>query len=291
MTIKTTENVSDDVEFDTSGYHHLNMICRGARLDVEINRPEVANSLNDRLIDELGTLFTTLYWRHDIRLIVLSGAGKNFCAGLDMKERQGRADATVGGSLVAQRRISEIIIAMRRCPQIIVARLQGAASGGGFAIALAADIRLATPEMRMNAAFVRIGLSGCDIGVSYFLPRIAGAGFASEFLLTGRFIDAQRAKETGLVSSVAPPDELDIIVEEFVAELLGNAPLGLRLTKEALNMAIDAPGLEHVVAIEDRNQILCTYEPDFEVALQKFRDGALGAKRSNDNRSAERKEK
>lgn len=249
----------------------LRLDDRGPRLDVVIDRPQSANALNDRLIDELLRLFTALAWRHDIRVVTLTGAGRHFCAGLDMKERQGRADPTPGGSLIAQRRISEIVIAMRRCPQPIVARINGAASGGGFALALAADVRLASPDARMNAAFLKIGLSGCDIGVSYFLPRICGSGFASEFLLTGRFIDAPRALAANLVSAVAQGDELDRLVDGFVDDMLAASPLGLRLTKDGLNAAIDAGGLEQVVALEDRQQILCTYEPHFEQSLAEFR--------------------
>lgn len=259
------------VRYGPDDYAHLVLEQQGAVLHVTINRPDAANSLNDRLISELGRLFADLYWRHDIRVVVLGSSGKHFCAGLDMKERKGRADPTVNGSMIAQRRISEIVIAMRRCPQPIIARLNGAASGGGFAIALAADVRVATLDLRMNAAFIKIGLSGCDIGVSYFLPRIAGAGFAAEFLMTGRFIDAERALRAGVVSAVAPSSDIDGVVQGFVDDMMAASPLGLRLTKEALNAAIDAPGLEQVIALEDRNQILCTYEPDFEAALDQFR--------------------
>lgn len=251
-------------------YRHLRLRHVGARLDVTIDRPEAANSLNDRLIDELLRLFGALYWRHDIRVVTLGGAGRHFCAGLDMKARKGRADPTPGGSLVAQRRISAIVIAMRRCPQPIIARVHGAAAGGGFALALAADVRVGTPALKMNAAFLKIGLSGCDIGVSYFLPRICGAGIAAEFLLTGRFIDAERALRANLVAAIVAADELDAAVDGFVADMLAATPLGLRLTKEGLNAAIDAAGLEQVVAMEDRQQILCTYDPEFERSLARF---------------------
>ena len=109
---------------------------------------------------------------------------------------------TVSDGLTSQRKISEIVMAMRRCPQPIIACVNGPASGGGFALALASDVRIGTPTTRMNAAFIRIGLSACDIGVSYFLPRMIGASAASEFMLTGRFIDAARGRELGLLSTV-----------------------------------------------------------------------------------------
>jgi len=159
---------------------------------------------------------------------------------------------------------------MRRCPQPIVACVNGAAAGGGFALALASDVRVATPSARMNAAFIRIGLSACDIGVSYFLPRMVGSSVAAEYMLTGRFIDADRAYQLGLVSRVVPAAGLEAEAQGFVADMLHATPLGLRLTKEALNHAIDAQGLEAAIAMEDRNQILASSDGDFQEGVSAF---------------------
>jgi enoyl-CoA hydratase/carnithine racemase len=252
-------------------YEHLDVLSDGPILRVTLNRPQIHNALNDRLVDEFNDLFSRLYWRHEFRIVVLAAAGRHFCAGLDMTERTGGIPGTAE-ALTAQRRISEIVIAMRRCPQPIVALVNGAASGGGFALALASDVRIATPDLRMNAAFIRVGLSACDIGVSYFLPRIVGTSVASEFMLTGRFIDAERALRHGLVAAIAEPGDLHAVGEAFVKDMLNATPLGLRLTKEALNHAIDAPGLEAVIAMEDRNQILCAQSPDFAEGIAAFRE-------------------
>jgi enoyl-CoA hydratase/carnithine racemase len=236
-----------------------------------MNRPERLNALSRGLVEELRDFFVGLYWRHDVRIVVLKGAGANFCAGLDLKEaRAPNAPYDVSAGLVAQRKISEIVIAMRRCPQPIVALVNGAASGGGFALALASDIRIATPTTRMNAAFIRIGLSACDIGVSYFLPRMVGSSVAAEYMLTGRFIDAERAHGLGLVSKIVAPEALDGEAQSFVDDMLATTPLGLRLTKEALNVAIDAAGLEAVIAMEDRNQILASQSGDFREGVAAF---------------------
>jgi enoyl-CoA hydratase len=236
-----------------------------------MNRPDRLNALSRDLVTQLREFFVGLYWRRDVRVVVLQGAGGAFCAGLDLKERAPEnTDRTVGGGLTAQRSISEIVIAMRRCPQPIVACIDGAASGGGFALALASDVRIATPRMRMNAAFIRIGLSACDIGVSYFLPRMVGASVAAEYMLTGRFIDAERARELGLVSRIVPADQLETEAQGFVTDMLHATPLGLRLTKECLNHAIDAQGLEAAVAMEDRNQILCSQDGDFNEGVRAF---------------------
>lgn len=251
-------------------YEHLIVEQAGARLNVTMNRPERLNALNRKLVTELRTLFVDLYWRRDVRVVVLRGAGSSFCAGLDLKERDNAGPSGVGGGLDSQRSISEIVMAMRRCPQPIVSVVRGAASGGGFALALASDVRIATPTTRMNAAFIRIGLSACDIGVSYFLPRMVGASVASEYMLTGRFIDAERAHQLGLVAQICADGEVDGAVDGFVRDMLHATPIGLRLTKECLNMAIDAGGLEAAIAMEDRNQILCAQGEDFREGVAAF---------------------
>jgi enoyl-CoA hydratase len=253
----------------SAAYEHLIVEESGAVVTATMNRPKSLNALNTKLVTELRDFFVSLYWRRDVRVVVLRGAGDNFCAGLDLKERS-NVSRGVGGGLDSQRSISEIVMAMRRCPQPIVSVVQGAASGGGFALALASDVRIATPTTRMNAAFIRIGLSACDIGVSYFLPRMVGSSVAAEFMLTGRFIDAERALGLGLVSRVLPPAEADAEAEAFVKDMLHATPLGLRLTKECLNHAIDAQGLEAAIAMEDRNQILCAQGEHFAEGVRAF---------------------
>ena len=254
-------------------YEHLDLRQDGDVVWATMNRPERLNALNRKLVEELRDFFVGLYWRRDVRVVVLSGAGKAFCAGLDLKERSSNEDPmdrSVGAGLTGQRQISEIVIAMRRCPQPIIACVDGAASGGGFALALASDVRIATPRTRMNAAFIRIGLSACDIGVSYFLPRMVGSSVAAEYMLTGRFMDAERAYQLGLVSRVVAPEAVEAEAQGLVADMLHATPLGLRLTKEALNHAIDAQGLEAAIAMEDRNQILASLDGDFGEGVAAF---------------------
>jgi enoyl-CoA hydratase len=254
---------------DAFSYKNIRIEHNGPVVVAMLDRPDRFNALNDELVDELNDFFGRLYWRHDIRIIVLAGEGKNFCAGLDVKERSGGIPG-MGEALVAQRRISEIVIAMRRCPQPIISLVQGAASGGGFALALASDVRIMATDARMNAAFIRVGLGGCDIGASYFLPRMVGSSVAAEYLLTGRFIIAERAYALGLASAVVARDQLRSAGDAMVGDMLHATPLGLRLTKDALNHAIDAAGLEAVIALEDRNQILCAQSDDFAEGISAF---------------------
>jgi enoyl-CoA hydratase/carnithine racemase len=250
----------------------LKIETRGRTLWVTLNRPERLNAMNEAMVEALNALFDDLRGRHDIRTVVLRGAGKNFCAGLDLQAEgsrgEGRMDVSTG--LLYQHKVARIAIGMRRCPQPIICLIDGAAAGGGFAMALASDVRIASPTARMNAAFIRIGLSACDVGVSYFLPRMVGSSVASELMLTGRFIHAPRAEALGLVSKIVPAEELEAEAEALVAEMHATTPLGLRLTKEALNFSIDAGGLEAAIAMEDRNQILASRGEDVREGVRAF---------------------
>lgn len=239
-------------------------------LRITLNRPERLNALNPALATALRECFQDLYRRTDVRVVILQGAGRSFCAGLDLKEQQPGRTVGTTGMLAVQHSIRDIMLAMRRCPQPIISVIQGAASGGGFALALASDIRLATPDARMNASFLRIGLTGCDMGVSYFLPRMVGSSVAAEYLLTGRFMDAQRAHALGLVSMVAPLPALQQEAQSLADDMLRTNPLGLRLTKEALGHSMDMGSLEAVIAMEDRQQVLCTQSDDFREGIQAF---------------------
>ena len=238
-------------------YECLEVALSGDVAWLTLNRPDSLNALNPQLVTELRDFFSGLPERDDVRVVVLRGAGRAFCAGLDLKDF-GDGDRSPEGAMRGQRRISEIVMMMRRCPQPIIACVQGAAAGGGFALALASDVRLAGDSARMNAAFIKLGLSACDIGVSYFLPRIVGASVAYELMLTGRFIQADRALATGLVSAVVPDEQLEAEARQLAQEMIDTSPLGLRLTKECLNASLDAPNLESAVAMEDRNQVICS---------------------------------
>jgi enoyl-CoA hydratase len=256
------------------GYETLDLKREGAIAWLTLNRPNAMNALNRKLVNELRDFLAALPSQPDIRVVVLRGAGRAFCAGLDLKESTSAGGAASGGgpssTLRGQRHISELAILLHRAPQPVIACVHGAAAGGGFALALASDVRLAGESARMNAAFIRIGLSACDVGVSYFLPRIVGSSVASELMLTGRFIHAERALQTGLVSAVVPDDQLEAEARQLAQEMLATSPLGLRLTKECLAASIDAGSLEQAIAMEDRNQALCVQSPDLAEGVRAF---------------------
>jgi len=255
-------------------YQTISFTRRKRVLYVTFNRPERLNAVDELMHEELAQVFVDCSRDPDSDLVVVTGAGRAFCAGLDLKESsaagsRGEPRGPVAG-LMSQRRISEIVMRMRRAPQPIISLVHGPACGGGFAIALASDVRIAGQSARMNAAFIRIGLSACDIGVSYFLPRLVGVSVASELMLTGRFIQAERALRVGLVSEVVADDALAAAAQPYIDEMLATSPIGLRLTKECLNMSVDAGSLEAAVAMEDRNQILASQSDDFREGISAF---------------------
>jgi len=241
---------------------------------VTMNRPESLNALNPDLVEALATYFEGLYRRHERRIVVLQGAGRGFCSGLDLSS--GIADpewvktAPLQAGMATQRRIGDIYRAMRRCPQPIISLVQGAAAGGGLSLALASDIRIAGPKAKMNCAYIRIGLTGADMGSSYFLPRIVGLSMASELLLTGRFVHAEEALRIGLVSHVVEEDRLETTAQGLIEQMLRTAPFSLRLSKEALGYAVDAPSLDAAMAMEDRQQILTSQSKDHVEAMTAF---------------------
>jgi enoyl-CoA hydratase/carnithine racemase len=252
-------------------YQTIAVEKRGSVDWLTLNRPDALNAITLKMVDEINDYFGRLYNDCETRIVVMRGAGRAFCAGLDIKERSGGDEAVpFGGGFGFQGYLADVYIKMRRCPQPIVALVHGAACGGGLAFALAADIRIAGESARMNSAFIRLGLSSCDMGVSYFLPRLVGASVAAELMLTGRFIHAPRALAVGLVSEVVADDRLEATAQTYVDEMLAASPMGLRMTKEGLAMAIDAPSLEAAMAIENRNQVMCAASDDFREGMRAF---------------------
>ncbi|MBU6167142.1 MAG: enoyl-CoA hydratase/isomerase family protein [Alphaproteobacteria bacterium] len=250
-------------------YETILVETRGAVDWLTLNRPDQLNSINNRMVAELSDYFGRLFHAANTRIVVMRGAGRAFCAGLDIKA-QGTEIAPFSGGFGFQGWLADVYVKMRRCPQPIISLIQGPACGGGFAFALASDIRIAARSARMNAAFIKLGLTSCDMGTSYFLPRLVGASLAAELMLTGRFVDADRALATGLVSQLTEDDALVAAGEALVAEMLATSPIGLRMTKEGLGFAIDAPSLEAAIALENRNQLMAAASDDFREGLAAF---------------------
>lgn len=235
-----------------------------------LNRPTALNALSRRMVGELHNYFDSLQNNYEVRVVVIRGAGRMFCAGLDMKDEERKPIHRADDGMISQRSFSGLVMKMRRAPQPMIGLLHGYAAGGGFSIALGCDVRIAAEGTKMNCAFIKIGLSGCEMGSSYHLPRLIGTSNAAELLYTGRFIEATRALRLGLVSDVVPEAELITCGAALAADMIATAPLGLRLTKEAFWANVDAQNLDSAIAMEDRNQILAVSNGDLDEGIAAF---------------------
>ncbi len=243
---------------------------------VTLNRPDRLNALSWDLVDELHEVLDGFERDTTTRVVVLTGAGRGFCSGIDLKGGgPERATVSAGvpglaGALRAQAHIAGLMTHLRRIPQPVIAAVNGPAVGGGLALALFSDIRLAAASARFGVQFIRIGLSGCDVGVSYALPRLIGASRAFELMLTGRQFDATDADRFGLVSRVVPDEELLESAFAVADEILQNAPFGVAMTKEVMWANLAAPSLDAAIHLENRTQILTSQSGDFVEALAAF---------------------
>lgn len=260
----------------TKKYETLEIEQRGAICIVSFNCPEKMNALSYKLMADFNDFLIRMRENYDTRVIILKGNGKAFCAGFNLDDLSMAPPEGMGGVqrdyYIMQQTCSDIVPNMRRCAQPIIGALHGFAIGGGFSIALGCDIRIAGDSTRMNAGYIKVGLTGTDMGGSFFLPKIIGYARAAEYLYTGRFMDAVTAERFGLVSKVVPdPKVLDAAIE-LAEEMLSTAPFGLRLTKEGLNASLDGLSLENVVRMENRNQVLCASTEDGKEGIVAMRD-------------------
>lgn len=243
-----------------------------------LSRPERLNALSPELLDELHRTLELVAADPECRVLVLTGAGRGFCAGLDLTafdlgtQNTREQKQSPQERLRLQQQIAALVPKLRAMPQPVVAAVNGAAAGGGLALALASDVRIAGASARFNVAFVRIGLSGCDIGVSWMLPRLVGASRAFELMLTGRIIDAAEADHIGLVSRVVPDAELVESAMETARAICANSPMGVRMTKEVMWSQLEIGSLQAGIDLENRTQILTSYTEDHDEAAAAFRD-------------------
>ena len=233
-----------------------------------LNRPERLNAINHEMLRALHQRFDLLRRDYACRVIIVTGSGRGFCAGLDLKadDEQDPWVANVGPVTTAytfQEDIAELVIKMRRCPQPIIAAVNGAATGGGLSVAVASDMRIGTEHTRFACSFVNLGLSGCDVGSSYHLPKIVGAAHAADLIYSGRIVEASEAKEMGLITKIVAPDQLlstcEAIATGFITR---SSPLGLRLSKQVLNETVTGVSMENALKLENRNQILALQAED-----------------------------
>jgi enoyl-CoA hydratase/carnithine racemase len=264
----------------------------GAIAVLTINRPRRGNSLDSQTLAELHCILDYLNGDPTLRAVVVTGAESIFCAGADIKAQpedftdydatpfaslQGRATSAAAITLSAQELMASAFEKIHRLRQPVIAAVNGAAVGGGFALALACDIRYATPDATFGAVFIRHGVSACDMGTSYHLPRLVGASRAAELMLTGRVFGADEAADIGLVLDIV---DANIVVERAVdkaREIACHSPLAVWMSKETMWQNIDAPSLRHALDVENRTQVLCTSTGDLSGSFASFRGDGVSS--------------
>jgi len=240
-----------------------------------LNRPERLNALNYDMLNDLHDLFSYLNEHTEIRVLIITGAGRGFCSGADLKASADRGPMpesnNIGDALIhGQKKYCDRILEMRRLPQPIIAAVNGPATGGGMCMTLVSDVSIASENAYFIPSFINIGLSGGDAGSSYLLTRAVGEPRAREILMTGRTVSADEAERIGLVSRKVSAGELMTAAMETAHQMIAKSRMGLRFTKEVMNQNVDAQSLEIALEMENRNQIICAFMPDFYKAVTAF---------------------
>jgi enoyl-CoA hydratase/carnithine racemase len=226
---------------------------------VTLNRPETLNAWTPRLGQDLVATFELLESEPKVRAIVLTGAGRGFCAGIDMRDfgpNAPEATAPAQDRMRFQESMAALAEGVRQLPQPVIAAVNGPCVGAGFALCLAADIRICSAEASFGNAAILLGLSGAEMGMSYPLPRLVGTSVAADWMLTGRTVSATEADRRGLVSELVEPDRLANRAVELASLIADLAPLGVQLTKRALQVNTDAASLSSALELENRNQVI-----------------------------------
>ncbi|WP_163801588.1 enoyl-CoA hydratase/isomerase family protein [Mycolicibacterium sediminis] len=226
---------------------------------LRLNRPGRLNAVNEVMRDELIATFAALSADRSVRAIVLTGSGRGFCSGIDVRDfGPGMLDATAPA--IDRMRFQEAMAALPRAirdvPQPVIAAVNGPCVGAGLALCLASDLRICSDAATFGNAAILLGLSGAEMGLSYHLPRIVGTSVAADWMLTGRTVSAEEADRRGLVSEVVGHERLLDRALELATQIAGLAPLGVELTKRALQVNTDAAHLDAAIELENRNQVL-----------------------------------
>ncbi len=242
---------------------------------VELDDPDRYNALTTAMVGELRAVFADLRNDRSVRAVVLAGRGRGFCAGANMTgddttppEAQDRGP--VGAIHFIQDNLAQLMLAIHELPQPVIAAVHGAAVGGGLAISLAADLRVASDDAVFGAQFIRVGLSSCDVGTSYWLPRVVGPTIAAELMLTGRRFRADEAMRFGMLNRVVPRDALLDAATELAGLITDNSEYGVYMTKLGMWANLDAPSLRHAMELENRTQVLGTFTRNMTEAGRAF---------------------
>ena len=238
---------------------------------ITLDRPDRLNALTFEVYAELRDLFAAFVQRDEVRVIVITGEGRGFCSGGDVEAIIGELLKQDMPQLLAFTRMTGALIRnIRAVPKPVVAAINGMAAGAGAVIALACDFRIAVPSARLAFLFTRVGLAGADMGAAYLLPRVVGLARATELLMLGDNVSAERALEMGLLNAISEPDALMRDARELAARLAAGPTFALGMTKTLLNQELD---LDFTAAIEAeaQGQAICMQTPAFRAAYEAFK--------------------
>lgn len=240
---------------------------------LRLNRPDQLNAINEVLARELKETCAAITDDRTARAVVLTGTGRGFCSGIDLRDF-GPSMLDVSDAAIDKLRFQEMMASLpqtiRALPQPVVAAVNGPAVGGGLALCLAADVRICGASASFGNAAIAIGLSGAEMGMSYFLPRIVGASVAADWMLTGRTVTAEEADRRGLVSELVDDERLLERALEIAEQIAGHSALGTQMTKRALQVNTDAPDLVAAMELENRNQIITHATDEAAAAREKW---------------------
>jgi enoyl-CoA hydratase len=248
---------------------------------VEMDDPERYNALSTPMVRGLHAAFSDLRTDREVRTIVLAGRGRGFCGGANMGGGEEAPPMSVDRGPVGfihfmQEHLAELMLRIHEQPQPVIAAVHGAAVGGGLALALASDLRVASPDAFFASHFIRVGLSSCDVGTSYFLPRIVGPTIAGELMLTGRRFSAEEARGHGMLNRVVDAgSDHDVLLDaayDLAAGIIENSEYGVYMTKIGLWANVDAPSLRHAIELENRTQVLGCFTGNMTEAGEAFRE-------------------
>ena len=245
---------------------------------VTLNRPDRLNALTSEMLAHLYAVFEKLGRDSTCRVIVVTGAGRGFCAGDDLRDYHPPqwVPTDVGplhSNMYQQKYVAELVPRMRSLPQPVIAAVNGPAAGAGYALALGADLRVASTSALFVDAFVKIGASGAEMGLSWLLQRILGATRAAELVLTGRRVDGDEAARIGLVLETVPDDKVVDTALALAEQIIVNTPLGTWMGKATLWSNLEIPSLEAAIDLEARTQILTLGTDDAREQLEAYREG------------------
>jgi enoyl-CoA hydratase/carnithine racemase len=266
--------LNNRISLDALHPRHFGWSVEGRVATVTLDRPERKNPLTFESYRELADTFHQLRHVEEIKAVVLTGAGGNFCSGGDVHEIIGplvamREEGRMDRLLEFTRLTGELVRAMRHCPQPIVAAIDGICAGAGAILAMAADLRLGTPRSRVAFLFTRVGLSGADMGACAILPRIVGQGRAAELLYTGRFLEAEEAERWGFYNRLAHPERLAAEAADLARSIAAGPTFAHAMTKRQLHHEW-AMGVDEAIEAEAQAQAICMQTEDFARAYRAF---------------------